>query len=298
VALIVVALGGFALGAPVLAAPAGGSASVSDTTPQPGQSVTVTASGLLAGREALVDYIPDGVRLAVPTVGPDGAFSISVRIPANTYDGPKQIVVTALDAAGKFTYLPTDLTMRGPPATAELSDVTLVPSQVVRISGNRWFAGTTVLAALFPERVSLGPITAGSDGRFSVDVRLPKDLLNGRHGVQLFGRAAGGRMASVKLPATVTGGVGRAGSFEIPDGPLNPTSTVPSSTTTLRTTTSAARAAAPSSGSDDSNAGVIGLIVACTLLVLVVAVGWLWSADGRQWRRRVRRRWMRHRAGG
>lgn len=281
-------VGALGVVAPVRAAPAGGSASVSDTSPEPGQTVTVTATGLLPGRDTLVDYGPDGVRLATPTVGADGGFSVRVQIPLSTYDGRKQIVITALDAAGRFSRLYIDLTVAWPPATAQLSDMSLRPSQVVRISGDRWFPGTRVIVILLPEGVTIGDLTAGSDRRISADLRLPKDLLNGRHGVHVFGRAAGGRMANVKLFPTVTGGVGQAGSFEIPDAPLNPTTSTssPATSSSVASVTTTARPGAPAADPEDSNVALIALLALCVLLVVVVIIGWLLSADGRHWRRR------------
>ncbi len=289
--LILGLLGAAAIAGPVLAAPAEAVGSLSDTTPQPGQTITVTASGLLPNGDVVLDYLPDGVRLAVFKNGPNGSFSHQVRIPDSTYDGAKQVFVTALNAAGRFARLHLDLTISGPPASAVLSDLTLVPKQVVRFTGTRWYAGGSIVVLLFPEGENLGPVTAGSDGRFSVDLRMPELLLNGRHGIQVFGRSAGGRMANLKIFPTVSGGVGQAGAVEFPDeaGLLPTTSTSSTTSTTSRATSTTARPDASASPLGGNNALVI-LVGLCLLAIVVVIVTWLRSADGRHWLQQRQRR--------
>lgn len=293
--LVVLCAAGLA-GQRTAAAAGGGSVSVSDATPEPGQIVTVTASGLLPGGEVTVDYLPDGVRLATLTADPDGGLRRDVQIPLTTHDGPKEIRVTALDAAGGFTSLPAALTIKGPPATATLSDLSLRPNQVVRLSGTRWFAGTTVLVVLFPGAIELGPVTAGSDGRFDVSLRMPGNLRNGPHGIQVFGQSAGGKVANLKLFPTVSGGTGAVGSLDIPDDPglVPPSSSTSTTTTTLRSTTTLRRSA-PLVGDTGSDIGVVVLTVVTGLALLAIAVGWALSPQGRRWDRSRRRRRRRRR---
>jgi hypothetical protein len=288
--LLAVALGLGVLAAPAAeAAPAGGSASVSDTTPLPGQTVTVQASGLKPGGLSFVDYLPDGVRLAEVTVGDDGGYTVDVTIPVMSHDGPKQIVVTALDADGRYAYLPTDMTVNGPPATADLSDSTLVPGQTFQIDGSRFRAGKAGVVILYPEGVILAEPVPDAEGRWSEQVQVPAQVLNGRHGIAVVGIAAGGKVAYVKLFATITGGIGFVPEgidlFAFPLPPVDGTTTVPStSTSTTRgtTTTTRPRQEAATDGSDDdSSLWLLVLLAGCVLLLVIVAIAWLRTPEGR-----------------
>lgn len=282
------------------ASAAGGSASVSDTNPAPGQVVTVSATGLKPGGPSLIDYLPDGVRLAEVTVGPDGSYQQDVRIPDLTLDGPKQIVVTALDAAGRYTYLPIDIRVSGPQTTARLSDTTLTPNQAVRLSGERFMPGRQVLIVLFPEGVDMGSAVADSSGRVVADLRMPAQLLNGRHVFAVAGakagggHAPGGGFAYLKLEATVTGGVGF-----VPTGTVVPadledffrtSTTLPtSSTSSTSTTTTIERDALADdvAGSDGASTGLLlVLLLLCLALVAGTVLMWLRSDDGYRWLRK------------
>jgi len=286
------------------AARADGSASVSDTSVVPGQTVTVRASGLKPGGTANIDYLPDAVRLASVTVGADGGLVQDVQIPSLSKDGPKQIVVTAIAATGRYAYLATDMTLKGPAASARLSDTTLVPGQQLRVDGTRFLPGYAVSIVVFPEQQYLGQPDAGSDGRFSVDVRMPAQLLNGRHTIVVAGANASGSYSYLELSATVTGGRGNVpagggggGGGSLP--PLNP-AVVPSSTTsTLRAPRPSATPLPPlgDGGDGGSRAGTVLLVVGFLALLALVAGTWFASPDGRRWRReRARQRRHRQRA--
>jgi hypothetical protein len=280
-----------ALGSAASAAPAGGSASISDPSPQPGQTVTVHASGLRPGKDAVIDYVPDAVRFGVFTVAADGTVDQAVRIPANTYDGPKEIVVSSFDSNGRFTRIKVPFTMSGPPATVTLDDTTLVPNQRIRFDGDRWFAGSTYAIVLFPEKVTIASGTIGADRTLDVAARMPGTLLNGKHGFLVGGRAAGGKAAYFKLFATVTGGIG-----QVPKGDpfagadLNPTtSTTPPSSTSSSTTRATV---APEATGDLDGGGIGPLLLAILGLLLLIAVAstWFLTSDGRTWLRKRRER--------
>jgi hypothetical protein len=285
---------GVAGAAPVAAAPTGGSASISDSHPQPGQGVTVRASGLLPGGVAYIDYIPDGARLATVHAGADGSFVHTVQIPIDSPDGKKQIVVTALDSEAHYAYLANDLTVKGPSASARLSDTSLVPGQALRISGNRFLVGTDVYAVLYPEGAILMKTTARSGGGFSAGVTMPTKLLNGRHGIAVVGLTYTGDVAYLQLFANVTGGIGTAAgdpfanaSHEIPADVTTTTTEGPSTTTT---DLAPLPTHAPSKSSLGPHGTDTGLVLAI-VLALAVATGaallasWLRSPAGRRWRR-------------
>jgi hypothetical protein len=286
------------LGAPTLApaataAPAGGSASISDSSPQPGQTITVHASGLQPGKDAVIDYVPDAVRFGVYTVTADGTVDQSVRIPANTYDGPKEIVVTSFDSNGRFTRLKIDFEMAGPPASVSLNDTTLVPGQRIRFDGDRWFAGSTYAIVLFPERVTVATGTIGSDRTLDVSARMPDTLLNGKHGFLVGGRAAGGKAAYFKLFATVTGGIGQVPKGDVFAGAdeLNPTtSTTPSSSSSSSSTTRVTLSPEATGDLDGGGFGSLLLVILGILLLLGLASTWFLTSDGRAWLRKRRER--------
>lgn len=279
-----------------------GSASVSDTTPLPGQTVTVRASGLKPGGVSYVDYLPDAIRLATVTVGDDGSYSRNVQIPAGTKDGPKQIVVTAVGADGKYAYLPTDLRVTGPPATARLSTDRLFPRLALRVEGTRFLSGTEVSVVLFPEAQSMGSPRAGRDGRLSAEVVVPGEVLNGRHVVVVAGLTAGGGYAYLQIETTMTGGVGDvpAGDVVVPGAGYDPTAVTSTSftvpTTKAPTVTRGTVTDIPPTG-DGFDGLAILLLVVLVAIVLGIGVGsLLLTPAGRRWIRQRRRRFRRWRA--
>jgi hypothetical protein len=287
-------------------APSGGTASLSDTHPDPGQVVTVRAADLLAGTPAVIDYVPDSVRFGVFTVSADGTVVQEVRIPATTYDGAKQIIVTSRDSKGHFARIKLDLTINGPPANVKLQDDSVSADQELRFTGTRWFVGSPFVAVLYPEKVVVAQTTIGGDQRLAVSGHLPSPVRNGKHGLIVAGRSAGGKAAFFKMFVTVTGGLG-----SLPDGdvfanavnPLDPTT--PLTVDTPVSSTSTTRVVSVPSADDVDTGGVsIGTIILVVLAVLLlVAVGatWLASSDGRAWRakqRERRKQRRRHRSPG
>jgi hypothetical protein len=280
--------------APAARAQASASASISDSVVEPGQTVTVRASGLYPGTTSFVDYIPDGVRLATVTAGGDGSYSVQVRIPGNSPDGRKQIVVTALDAAGHYAYLPSNLSVNGPAASARLSDTTLTPSQAFQLSGSRFRAGYKVYAVLYPEQVYLGAFTAGDGGSFTANLRMPKDLLNGKHGFVVAGPDAKGGTAYLQLTASVTGGIGSSGVDPFAKATPGAVEAIASTTTVDITTTTTIETPFTTDKSGRPPLGPHGTDTKLVLTVLLVlALGtvgalvasWLRSPGGRRWRR-------------
>jgi hypothetical protein len=280
--------------APPAQAQAAASASISARVVVPGQTVTVRASGLLAGGTSFVDYIPDGVRLATVTVGGDGSYSVQVRIPGNSPDGRKQIVVTALDSLGHYAYLANDLSVNGPPASARLNDTTLTPSQAFQLSGSRWRPGSKVYAVLYPEQVYLGAFPASDGGSFTANLRMPKDLLNGKHGFVVVGADAKGGTAYLQLTASVTGGIGFAPGDPFAKASPGDVTAIASTTTEDITTTTTIETPFTTDKPGRPPLGPHGtdtkLVLAVLLVVLLGTVGalvasWLRSPAGRRWRR-------------
>jgi hypothetical protein len=281
------------------AAPAAATASLSDTTPDPGQLVTVRASELLPGTPAVIDYVPDSVRFGVFDVAGDGTLVREVRIPANTYDGAKQIIITSRDATGHVVRLKLDLTIAGPPATVSLSDDSWTPGQQITFSGVRWFAGSPFAVVLYPEGAVIAQTTIGSDLRLAVTGRVPADVRNGKHGLIVAGRAATGKAAFFKIFVTVIGGVGSVGPgdpFAGAVNPIDPSIPIPPDITTPSTSSTSVLRSTPreEDGAEVDSGGIslwmIVLVALAVLLLIGVAVTWLGTTDGRAWRAKRRER--------
>jgi hypothetical protein len=245
-----------------------------------------------------IEFQPGAMLLASLTTDGQGAFSRDVQIPPMTTDGTKLIVVKSIGTNGRFDGTSVTLEVSGAPATARLSDDTLVPSQSFRVEGSRFAANTEIAVVLYPEGKNLGPVRSGSDGRLSAAVRMPELLLNGRHGFIVAGVAAIGKVAVVKLYATVTGGVGgvTGDPFEGAVDPFVSTPAGPTSTSPPRSTTTSP-APRYSAGPSDDGLGLLWLVVLALLLavLVVLVVTWLRSSSGRAWsrERELRRRHRR-----
>jgi hypothetical protein len=218
---------------------------------------------------------------------------VTVTIPAHSFDGDKGIVVTSVNADGTFAYLPNGAVLRGPSAQARLSDTKLTPNESFRVTGSRFLPGADVKVVVFPEAVLLATVTPDGDGSFSVGVRMPSRLLNGKHGIVVAAPNASGGYSYLQLGATVTGGLGEAGAIAAGDveGFL---ATVPSATTTItlhRITTTEAPSPTLPVDTDDGSRGWVLLLLAVLVLVVIAALvwGWLRTPEGQRWLRQRRR---------
>lgn len=83
-----------------------------------GQTVTITGVLFATGSEVAVTLLPGFERLGTASVGEDGAFSTSVRIPEDAFGpDPHQLVVTGTGRDGLFAYA-TGRVVIDPPADA------------------------------------------------------------------------------------------------------------------------------------------------------------------------------------
>lgn len=292
-AVLALALSAWPASAPVAGAgpPPAASASASDTTPEPGQTITVSARGLLPGWEAWIDYFPDQKRLATVPIRPDGTFTTDVVIPADTLDGVKGIAVISIDAAGSYAYLTIELVVRGAPADVDVSATRLRPGESMRVTGTRFQAGSPVFGVLFPAQTVVFQTTATSDRRFAATIRLPDDLPAGEHGLAVSGIAASGGPAYFPILLEVVGG-----STRLPPGDPFQSASTSTSTTTTRpdpstTSTTASRTSAdPSSDGDDGWWAPLAIVLAALVLLILLGRNWLRSPAGRRWRQRRRER--------
>jgi hypothetical protein len=276
-------------------AQAGPTVSVSDATPQPGQRITVTARGFYPGSPALLYYLPE-VDLGDATVGEDGTFSKAVTIPLDSFDGKKQVVVRGFAADGSPAYVTADLTMVGPPATAQLSDDELTPLEGVQVTGTRFRSRSEVALVLFPEGVLLGIASTDARQRFSLDVEMPEIVLNGLHVIVAAGLNASGGYSWLELRANMTGGVGEAPPITQSGRELIESlpPSVLSTTSTIRPTIPREQGEALEVGGEGGFNGSWVVVVVLLVLALgamgVLVMTWVRTPEGQRWAARHRRR--------
>ncbi|MGH8873793.1 MAG: hypothetical protein ACRDVM_00865 [Acidimicrobiia bacterium] len=92
---------------------------VSDSTPAPGDPVTVSGGGFEGGARVSITFESDPVQLAVTSAGPSGAFSATVRIPTDAESGTHTLRAQGEAAGGGTLVLSTQVTIGL--STAELA---------------------------------------------------------------------------------------------------------------------------------------------------------------------------------
>lgn len=99
--------------------PAGGTAETSDSSPQPGQEVTVRFCCFRAFSEVSLTLAPGGAGLGTFTADAQGAVIVPVTIPSDTAPGAYRIVASGVDLTGDPMTLETNITVEGAQAPAE-----------------------------------------------------------------------------------------------------------------------------------------------------------------------------------
>jgi LPXTG-motif cell wall-anchored protein len=113
--------------------PATNSITVSDTTPTPGQTVTVTAQTFLAGAEVTVTLFSAPVQLASAQADGNGVVTVDVTIPANTPLGDHTIVASGqavdgvLELTAAITVVPAGSGATGAGDLPRTGDDTSIP---------------------------------------------------------------------------------------------------------------------------------------------------------------------------
>ncbi|MEZ5233638.1 MAG: LPXTG cell wall anchor domain-containing protein [Acidimicrobiia bacterium] len=90
---------------------------VTDTTPAPGQPVTVTVTGLKPLTQVTVELRSDPILLGTFMTDANGTLNVSVTIPAGAPVGSHTIVATGLNAAGNPVTASIPVQVGGTPAT-------------------------------------------------------------------------------------------------------------------------------------------------------------------------------------
>jgi len=93
--------------------PAGDTVTVSDTTVEPGQSITLSARTFQAGSTVTFTLFSAPVVLGTATANSSGVATITATIPANTAPGTHTIEATGVDEAGNPLTVTTTITVLG-----------------------------------------------------------------------------------------------------------------------------------------------------------------------------------------
>lgn len=92
-------------------APSSGTATVSDSTVAPGQTITVSGGGFAPGSTVTISLNPGGIALGTDTAGADCAFSEAVTIPTSVLAGSYTIQASGTDPSGNARVLSAAITV-------------------------------------------------------------------------------------------------------------------------------------------------------------------------------------------
>ena len=172
-----------------LEGPLGAVIATSSSISSPGGSLTVTGQNFVPDESITLTLFSNGVALGSTASNGSGSFSTDVTIPTDTTPGGHTIVATGATGDSASTGItvvikPTPLapitaaltpaapstavSSSGPPATLQLSRITLVPGQPTVMSGRGCAPGATVLISINGKHV--GQLTANSQGAFSTSL--------------------------------------------------------------------------------------------------------------------------------
>jgi LPXTG-motif cell wall-anchored protein len=93
--------------------PAGGGVTASDTTPAPGQTITVTASGFQPASTVTFDLFSAPVRLGTAVADANGTATLTATIPAGTPAGQHHIQASGTGANGQPRTVSIAITVPG-----------------------------------------------------------------------------------------------------------------------------------------------------------------------------------------
>ena len=92
-------------------APSSGTATVTDSTVTPGQTVTVSGGGFASGSTVTISLNPGGTALGSDTAGADCSFSAAVTIPTSVLAGSYTIQASGTDPSGNARVLSAAVTV-------------------------------------------------------------------------------------------------------------------------------------------------------------------------------------------
>jgi hypothetical protein len=93
--------------------PGGGGLTASDTTPAPGQAITLTAAGFQVGSTVTFDLFSAPVRLGTAVANTGGTATLTATIPASTPAGSHHIEASGTGANGQPRTISVAITVTG-----------------------------------------------------------------------------------------------------------------------------------------------------------------------------------------
>ena len=120
-----------------------GPVAVSDTTPEPGDTITVQGSGFDPGSEVKITIESDPVLLATATASTSGSFSADITLPAS-FTGTHTLKATGIAPDGSVRVLATQITIAG----GELPDTGVSEQSYKGLSDDTLVLGIAALGVL------------------------------------------------------------------------------------------------------------------------------------------------------
>jgi LPXTG-motif cell wall-anchored protein len=107
---------------------------VSNSSPSPGETVTVTAGGFQPGSEASITILSDPILLATPTADANGQVSADVAIPADFAEGSRHTIeVSGIAPDGSPYSTSIEITLAGGLAQTGAEAAGLIAAAVVLV---------------------------------------------------------------------------------------------------------------------------------------------------------------------
>ncbi|TYP87261.1 fibronectin type III domain-containing protein [Blastococcus xanthinilyticus] len=204
------------IGAPTNVVAKAGPSSIVFTWDAPSTEGTFDLAGYIVGGEAMSADGTDGASGIACETAADVRRCVMVATPGWTHT----FGVTPVDSAGNPGLHSEVVTISDVPAssvaktlpkadgtlTSDAKDGKVVAGQKVTISGKDFLPGSTVELVVYSTPVKLGEVTVLSDGTFSAEVTLPKDMENGVHHLVATGVDVNGNVRNLVVEVTVSGG--------------------------------------------------------------------------------------------
>ena len=179
----------------------GGSGPVVTPTPTPNPTPTPGPSA----PPSQIGFVPTPPAAPVTQTGPVGAVRDSGERVSFAADQQNQTLIASAGSMKLEVRPPVTQTVNEP-VTEKLELLLPVASQA-QISGTGLQPNTVVEAWVFSQPRYLGTIKVGSNGSFDSTLVLPKDLLPGKHTLQLGTVNSSGRLVTLSMPITIKGSV-------------------------------------------------------------------------------------------
>lgn len=182
------------------------SADGSGTTHAPGARLNLTVSGTLFAQWAPVSGVLDPVVTPATTGVPAGGSVALLDGAPTTSSLAANAAGTGVDVTGPgWNLAVSGATSAGAAQSLQAGRIVLPAGGSVRASGSGYAPGTQVVLYLLDPAITLGTVTVGADGSFTVVLPVPLTVAAGRYVLQVNGMTTGSQVRSVSVPVTVRG---------------------------------------------------------------------------------------------